>query len=371
MRVLPTFLCLLTLLVLPVTAGAAERKVPRGWLGVTVDGPLNDPAWPGAAGEWDRMAGSGVEAVRTAFYWNLLQPTGPETFDFAVKDQLVLAAAKRGLGVLPVVHGTPAWAALNPGDAGSPPRDPADFGRLLTALVARYGPNGSLWAEHPEVVKQPIRAWQIWNEPNLTRYWNVAPWAPSYAALLKVAHRTLNAADPGSKTIMAGLPNESWKALQLLYDAGVRGNFDVVALHPYTGKPKNVIRIVKIIRRVMERNKGRSLPIWLTELSWPAGVGKAEQVGDFSTTDSGQARRLKLGMRLIAEGRKRYRLDRVYWYTWLSTEGITASAFDYSGLRRVRAGTLIDAPALKVFRSAARQLQGCAKPLGDARSCRT
>ena len=42
-----------------------------------VDGPLNDPAWPGAAGEWDRMAGSGVEAVRTAFYWHSIQPTGP------------------------------------------------------------------------------------------------------------------------------------------------------------------------------------------------------------------------------------------------------------------------------------------------------
>ena len=34
----------------------------------------------------------------------------------------------------------------------------------------------------------------------------------------------------------------------------------------------------------------------------------------------------------------------MYWYTWLSTEGITASAFDYSGLRRVRGGVLLDAP---------------------------
>jgi len=50
---------------------------------------------------------------------------------------------------------------------------------------------------------------------------------------------------------------------------------------------------------------------------------------------------------------------------------ITASAFDYSGLRRLRAGVLIDTPALTVFRRAARQLQGCAKPVGDARRCRT
>jgi hypothetical protein len=371
MRLSATFVLLLTVLLLPATADAATRQVPRGWLGVVVDGPLNDPAYAAAPGEWDQMAGSGVEAVRTAFYWSSIQPTGPETFDFSVKDQLVLAAAKRGLGVLPVVHGTPAWAALNPGDVGSPPRDTADFARLLTALVARYGPNGSLWIEHPEVVKQPIRAWQIWNEPNMTRYWNVAPWAPSYVAFLKVAHRTLNAADPGSKTILAGLPNESWKSLQAIYDAGARGHFDVVGLHPYTGKPKNVVRIVKIIRRVMERNRGKAVPIWLTELSWPAGVGKAKQEGDFSTTDSGQARRLKEGLKLLSEGRKQYKLERVYWYTWLSTEGITASAFDFSGLRRLRAGVLIDTPALTVFRRAARQLQGCAKQVGDARRCRT
>ena len=74
---------------------------------------------------------------------------------------------------------------------------------------------------------------------------------------------------------------------------------------------------------------------------------------------------------LLAEGRKQYKLERVFWYTWLSTEGITASAFDYSGLRRVRAGVLIDTPALTVFRRAARQLQGCAKQVGDARRCRT
>ena len=63
MRVSATFLLLLTLLVVPATAGAAKREVPRGWLGVVADGPLNDPAWAGGATEWDRMAG-GEAALR-------------------------------------------------------------------------------------------------------------------------------------------------------------------------------------------------------------------------------------------------------------------------------------------------------------------
>jgi hypothetical protein len=281
----------------------------------------------------------------------------------------VLTAAKRGLGVLPVIQGTPGWAARTPGDPGSPPRDPADFARVLTALVTRYGPNGSFWVEHPEVVKQPIRAWQIWNEPNLTRYWNVAPWAPPYVKLLKAADAALHQADPGATTVLAGLPNESWNALSAIYAAGGRGAFDVVTLHPYTGKPVNVIRIVKIVRRVRKKHKDAKLPLWVTELSWPAGLGHTKQEGDFSTTDDGQAQRLKQGLDLLAKDRRTLGIDRVYWYTWLSQEGITASAFDYSGLRRLHAGVLRSAPALAVFERAARKLEGCTKRVGNARAC--
>jgi len=362
-------LALLTALAWPATAGAAPRQVPQGWLGVVVDGPLIDPTYE-SAGEWDRLAGSGAESVRAAFYWHQIQPAGPDGTDFSRPDAVVLAAAQRGLGVLPVVHSTPDWAALHPGDAASPPRDPADFARILTALVTRYGPNGSFWAEHPEVARQPIRAWQIWNEPNLTRYWNVAPWAPTYVRLLKAADRALKAADPRARTVLAGLPNESWTAIEAIYDAGARGAFDVVTLHPYTGKPANVIRIVNIVRRVMRRHRDPRLPVWITELSWPAARGKGAQHGDFETTEAGQARRLAASLPLLAAARRELRIERVYWYTWLSVESSTGSAFDYSGLRRLRGAQMYDAPALRIFRRLAHRLQGCAKRPGDARRCR-
>ena len=75
-----------------------------------------------------------------------------------------------------------------------------------------------------------------------------------------------------------------WTAI---YDAGARGSFDVVTLHPYTGKPKNVVRIVKIVRREMERRGDGKMPIWVTELSWPAAQGKTVQHHDFETTENG------------------------------------------------------------------------------------
>jgi hypothetical protein len=364
-------IALVCVLAFPTGAEAARREVPRGWLGVVVDGPMTDPAFTGAGAEWDLLAGSGAESVRAALYWNQVQPTGPSELNFTTTDQIFLMAAQRGVGVLPVLQGTPVWAAKDPYDPGSPPRDNDDFARFLTALVTRYGPDGSLWVSHPEVTPQPVRSWQIWNEPNLTRYWNAQPWAPSYVGLLKRAHTALKAADPGSKTVLAGLPNESWNALDEIYKAGGRRSFDVVSLHPYTGKPKNVVRIVRIVRERMRRRGDGTMPIWLTELSWPAAKGKVRvQHTDFETTDAGQSSRLNAGLPMLADERKALRIGRVYWYTWLSQEGITDSAFDFSGLRRLRAGQLISTPALSVFTRLARRLQGCAKPPGDARRCR-
>ena len=59
--------------------------------------------------------------------------------------------------------------------------------------------------------------------------------------LLRASRRALRAADPGARKILAGLPNYCWSALRKVYKAGGRGAFDVVALHPYTGRPRNVV----------------------------------------------------------------------------------------------------------------------------------
>ena len=348
-------------------SAAAQRSVPRGWLGVIADGPLTAP---GAAldGEWDLMASSGVESVRTAFYWPSAQREEGVPPDLTHFDAVVLAAARRNLPVLPIVTGTPRWAGTRPGDETSPPRSPALYARFLTTLVERYGPSGSLWAEHPEVRRRPIRAWQVWNEPNLTRYWSRQPFARSYVKLLRAAHGALRAADRGARVILAGLPNESWTALRSVYRAGGRRYFDAVALHPYTGRPRNVVRLVEYARREMRRFRDGRKPIWITELSWPAAKGKTRNTAGFETTDAGQARRLTDGLRLLAAARRRLRIERVYWYTWLSQEG-SPNSFDYSGLRRVRDGQLVTVPALGAFQRAARRLEGCAKAPGDASRC--
>jgi hypothetical protein len=295
--------------------------------------------------------------VRVAFDWRAAQPSQGGPIDFSATDAAVLAAAQQRLPVLPVVHRTPDWAAERPGDgAASAPQGTASYTSFLTALVGRYGPAGSLWAERPELPREPIRDWQIWNEPNLTRYWTSQPFAKPYVKLLRASRRALRAADPGSRTILAGLPNESWIALRKVYKAGGRGAFDVVALHPYTGRPRNVIKLITFARREMRRFHDGRKAVWLTELSWPASRGKTEGAPGFVTTERGQASRLKLALKLLAKSRKRLKIQRVIWYTWLSREG-SRNSFDWSGLRRERDGQLLSAPSLSVFRSAAKRLE--------------
>src|SRR3954451_7046270 len=357
-------LTLVLCLTAPSAASAAARQVPPGWLGVVADGPLTESPF-GSADEWNRLAGSGAESVRTAFYWRQVQPSGAADASFAVTDAVVLAAASRGLDVLPVLQGTPDWAAASLGDPGSPPREAADFANFVRLLVTRYGPSGSFWAEHPEVARRPIRAWQIWNEPNITRYWNVASWAPSYVRLLKVAHAALRQADPGARTILAGLPNESWVALRRIYAAGGRHAFDVVALHPYTSTPANVLKLVRLARAEMRRRHDTKLPVWITEPSWPASVGKVDGPRGFTTTDAGQATRLRQGLDLLVKQRSKLRIGRVYWYTWLSQEAAPPSAFACSGQRRPRGGPVVSSRALATFRREAKRLEGCSKLLGD------
>jgi hypothetical protein len=344
-------LCLLGTLIAAAPAAAA---VPRDWLGVVADGPMTDGS--DRESEWALLARSGATTVRAAFYWSHAQPAGPATTDFSDSDGVVLAAARHGLAVVPVVQGTPAWAALVPGDGGSPPRDAADYGRYLQALVGRYGPRGSLWIEHPEVAPRPIRDWQIWNEPNIDRYWSTQPFAKSYVRLLRTARTALRTADPGARAILAGLPNKSWAALRSIYGAGGHGAFDAVALHPYTGKPFNVVTLVKLTRRVMRRYGDNRMPVWVTELSWPASIGKTNTTGGFETNDKGQAKRLRKGLVLLARARRKLRVGRVYWYTWLSVEQ-GPSSFGWSGLRRVRAGQLVSAPSLSAFRQTAKLLR--------------
>ena len=350
-RLLAAALAAAFALCLAAPAGAA---LPRDFFGVMLDGPaLGDDVDLGS--ETRLMSSSGVRSVRVAFYWWSMQPE-PGPIDFTESDRIVAEAARAGLNVLPVVLGTPGWA-VGPGQpAAAPPADPQTYADFVGRLVRRYGRRGTFWATAGVPVR-PVRAWQIWNEPHIELYWSAEPWAPGYVSLLRAAHDEIKGIDRRARVVAAGLTNESWANLALLYDAGGRRYFDAAALHPFSERPRDVMRIVRLARSVMRKEGDGRKPLLLTEVSWSSGEGLSTQNHGWETTEAGQAKRLRQILKRIARARRKLRIRAAFWYTWLSPPIGQAQSFDYSGLRRMDGGSPVSKPALDALRSTIRKLR--------------
>lgn len=369
---LSILLALVALLAAAPAADAAKRKVPRGFYGVMWDRDAASASDAAQERQWSLMASSGVESVRTVFSWARAQPN-PRVTSFAETDALVARAARRNQRLVPVVLWAPDWARLYPEKSSSPPARVDDYAAYLTALVGRYGPNGSFWSEHPELPRRPVRSWQLWNEPHLDFYWLTpdGAWAPEYAKLLKAGNAAIDAADPGAKVIAAALADYAWRHLDKLYAKRTRRSFDVAAINFFTSKPRNVLTALRRTRKVMRANRDGRKQLWLTEVSWPAAKGRdkpgARWQKPWIQTDRGMAKRVTQVYKLLARERRAVRLGRVYWYTW-SSEYRRGDLFDFGGLVRWSGGSFEAKPALRAYRKSARRYQGCAKT--DAGACR-
>jgi hypothetical protein len=369
-RVLP--LVLLLVLALPATASAG---VPAGWLGVQADGPLfNSKVNVGK--ELTTMRSSGVRSVRLAVYWDLYQPYETAAGVPAAKagqftdesgtptrwgplDVFVSKVAKHRLRLLPTVLRAPRWARLHPKERNSPPsvsgRDA--YARFLTALVKRYGPAGTFWAAHPELPKDPVTQWQIWNEPDGVRDWSDQPGTKDYVQLLKPAYTAVKAADPRATVVLAGLVGRSWDHLQDVYDAGGKGYFDMAAVHPFSLYVSNVLKIVRWFRGTMKRNGDGRKPVVISEMSWPSAKGRTKQQYGFEVTPKGQAAKIREALPKLAARRKAWHIASVFWSTWISYDRDKNYSFDYAGLRRFRNGKVTPKPAFYAFRTVAHRLE--------------
>jgi len=365
-RLLPAFL----LLALLVPATGAHAKVPRGWLGVGV-GPEYVARYSSLTAEFKRMRKAGVQTARIAVYWSKMQRTGPGRTNFRNTDRIVTAAATARMPLLPVVLDAPHWATADPNRPIHTPRDPADYARFLTKLVERYGPAGTFFQRHPKVRRVPIRSWQIWNEVSNPWYWDVN-YAGEYPQTLKAAYDAIKAVDGRARVIQAGLnsggASTSWDAQEALYREYDRLHigrpFDQIAVHVYTSRVSDALKVVRKTRDVAARYGDAARPIYVSELAWPAAKGKLrDEHGhkrDFfaATTDRGMARRLSQGIRLLARHRKDLGISGVDWFQWVSAYKGTDDAFRYSGLRRIKGKRVVDQPALTAFRKVARRLRG-------------
>jgi arabinogalactan endo-1,4-beta-galactosidase len=371
----------------PPPPPAPVRQVPQGFVGVMADGPIWDSQLRPNR-QLDSMVSAGVETVRVTADWRQIQPYKTEEdvpkdvrhrfrledgipTDWNAFDAIVRLTASRGITLLPVIMYAPRWEAIRLNDDASPPKGYARYAKYAATLVKRYGPNGTFWAENPDIAPLPIRQWQIWNEPSTTFFWSVQPSEKRYVKLLRTARESIKAADPGARIVLAGLPNQSWKALDRLYKAGVGGLYDVGAIHPFTKHTGGVMTLIKRYRLVMKRGGDGDKPLLVTELSWPSAAGRTKVVYGFEVTEAGQARRVQTMLPLLAQNREALKIEGVYWYTWVTADKDLSYPFDFAGLSRVnKKGTrVVPKPAFEAFTNTALALEGCTAKSADARAC--
>jgi polysaccharide biosynthesis protein PslG len=271
------------------------------------------------------MHKNGVGVARFGLLWPYVQPSAA-TRNWGWVDRIVGQLAANGVQAVPYVWGTPRWLSHTFRD--DPLKSPAGkqgWKLFLKAAVDRYGPGGTYWtqpglyrSQYPGKWPKPIRAWQIWNEPTLKKFFPHRNYVHRYAKMLKLSHQAIKAEDRHAKVVLAGVPGGKKPSaaafLTSLYRVkGIKRSFEAAALHPYSRNVKELRRTIQGTRKAMRARHDSHTPLWLTEIGW--GSGHPNKFG-INKGIRGQAQLLKQSFKLILHNRRRWKIHNLSWFTW-------------------------------------------------------
>ncbi len=317
---------------------AATARPPSQFFGVMKGQPLDRHDFP-------QLVSAGVGSVRFAINWYAVQPH-ERSQNWGATDKLVGNLAARGVRPVPFIYGSPRWVARR---AKQPPignpHDIRAWRSFLSLAVDRYGPAGAYWSgpyqtAHPGKTPVPIDAWQIWNEPNLSKFFPREARTRKYAKLVRISHAAITAADGGAKVVLAGMPGyarpTAWSFLDKLYGVeGIKQDFDATAVHPYSANIPQFKTILHRIRRVMSDHHDSQTALWLTELGW--GSASPTRRWPINKGYEGQKRMLRKAFRVVLNRRASWHIERLFWFDWRDPAGGTGhycSFCDSAGLLR-------------------------------------
>lgn len=207
---------------------------------------------------------------RILFYWNEIQPTGPDDWNtLHVLEQWLVDAEANDRMVMGVLKNTPSWATDGEPSSGVPrglylPVDDPDnlWAGYVRKVVDYYAPRG-------------VHHWIVWNEPEIepgVYGHEFGGTTQDYYQLLKVAYQVAKERDPKAVIHLAGWSywhDPQWLAKFLRVataDPDGRANnyfFDVITLHIYF-RVETVETLVQETWEIQERF-GLRKPIWINE----------------------------------------------------------------------------------------------------------
>jgi hypothetical protein len=203
---------------------------------------------------------------------------------------------------------TPGWANGGQGEH-TLPDDPADYARVARWAAARYGDR--------------VLGWEVWNEQNSTDFLD-NPDPVAYARLLKAAYPAFHAGHLATQVVFGGLQYNDDGWLRRAYDAGAKGSFDVLAVHPYLGPSDQpgtladdgtvwTLNHVRTVHDLMAARGDGGKAIWFTEFGWSTHDNAAgTPPWALGVSEATQARYLTETVAYV-RARLPY-VTRMYWY---------------------------------------------------------
>ncbi len=184
----------------------------------------------------EMIAAAGFRFIRMDFVWSHVEREKGK-YDFSGYDRLVESLAKQKIRPLFILdYGNRHY------DKGLAPH--TDEGRAAFCKFAAAA------AKH-FAGKRII--WEIWNEPNLDKFWRPKANVDDYCALAVAACKAMREADPKCVVVAPATSGIPLQFLQKLFEAGALRWLDGVTVHPYRGKaPETVTPDYQKLRELLD-----------------------------------------------------------------------------------------------------------------------
>lgn len=231
---------------------------------------------------------AGATIDRLGVFWGTVEPRSPvrrggrllHTYDWAPVMRIYRAMLSAGIRPVVLASGTPKWARQRgwrrPAACGArhgkacsyPPsrRHLPDWRAFIQALMRRL----------PQML-----ALEVWNEPNLPRFFAPQPSPAFYSRLLSAVDAAVRLGGDPVTVLTGGLTASASRAhggipaarfLTRIYQLGDEAWFDGIGAHPYPQRRPwvgSMTASLDQLRRVRDRFDDRTTPLWITEV----GIG--------------------------------------------------------------------------------------------------
>ncbi|HSF14844.1 MAG TPA: cellulase family glycosylhydrolase [Vicinamibacteria bacterium] len=244
-----------------LSIGGESARTPPDDVGVNV------AFYSGAHDQAATMAAAGIRWVRLDLAWSAVE-TEPGRYDFGIWDRFLDSFEPFGIRVLFILdYGNDLH------ESGFPPATEAGRAAFASfaAAASRHFRGRAIW--------------EIWNEPNLPRYWAGSPDAAAYVALARAAAVEIRREDPGAWILGPSLGGSTFDLdyLEATFALGLLEVVDAVSVHPYgASHPEAAEGFYDEVRQLIGRYAPRrEVPIVVSEWGYPVeGLG-AEGQADF------------------------------------------------------------------------------------------